>query len=46
MEHVESLQNSDIEKDTKQNLAHDARSNRRNDSAIHAEQRRLSPVSS
>ena len=46
MEHVESLQNSNIERDTEQNLGHDARSNRRNDSAIHSEQRRLSPASS
>ena len=46
MEHVESLQNGDIVRDTEQNLGHDARSNRRNDSAIHSEQRRLSPASS
>ena len=46
MEHVESLQNSDIERDNKKNLGHDARSNRRNDSAIHSGQKRLSPASS
>ena len=46
MEHVESLQNNDIERNTKQDLGHDARSNRRNGSAIHSEQRRLSPASS
>eukprot|EP00112_Aurelia_sp_Birch-Aquarium-sp1_P001431 Seg1153.8 transcript_id=Seg1153.8/GoldUCD/mRNA.D3Y31 product="Toxin CaTX-A" protein_id=Seg1153.8/GoldUCD/D3Y31 len=46
MEHVESLQNSDIERDTEQDFGYDARSNGRNYDTTRPEQTRLSPASS